>query len=210
MVVAVGARRTAPKAVGGVRPVSVDWQPKPRAPNPGCLVPPGARTLASSSGALVIADGPPASDPDVIAAVRSYMGCLRADGRQRLLERLGPGNLDNAYSVSSALVAAPYAALLRDWVPLRRQEHDGPGVRPADRGAAEEARRQDGDGVRGLQRWRLPKSTDDRAGCAGQRRGFGGTYRGGRSGRHVFDSDRPRVLSGGIAVRSGRMVSAMF
>ena len=41
------------------------------------------------------------------------MGCLRADGRERLLERLDPGDKDfGVSSIGAAAVSAPYAALV--------------------------------------------------------------------------------------------------
>jgi hypothetical protein len=44
------------------------------------------------------------------------MGCLRADGRERLLDRFVGNNVDNAYSISQAVVAPPYAALVEHYV----------------------------------------------------------------------------------------------
>ena len=44
------------------------------------------------------------------------MGCVRADGRERFLERLGPGDKDDGVSsISAAAVSAPYAALVASY-----------------------------------------------------------------------------------------------
>jgi hypothetical protein len=115
MIVRVAGRRPSPRAVGEVQAVSVDWQPIPRGSNPGCEVPPGSRVLAESSAAVVTARGrvyPRYANPDPPLA---YMGCLRADGRERLLERFTHNSYDSYSFISSATVAAPYAALVVYW-----------------------------------------------------------------------------------------------
>ena len=115
MVVTSRGRHPVAKAVGVIQAVSVDWQPQPTGSNPGCPVPPGATALASSSAALVIGDGAqPPADPSSGQPL-AYMGCLRADGRQRLLERIVGNNFDSADVIDSAVLAAPYAALIDDW-----------------------------------------------------------------------------------------------
>ncbi len=113
MIVASQGSRPVPKPVGSIMGASVDWQPVPRGPNPGCPIPPGARTLASSRAALVIGDG--SQESPYSWGLAAYMGCLRADGRQRLLEQIEGNNIDGAYMIDSAVVAAPYAALLKGW-----------------------------------------------------------------------------------------------
>ena len=115
MVIAARGRHPTPKAVGNVQAVSVDWQPQPAGLNPGCPVPPGARTLASSSAALVIGDGVQPPPSFSFSPPLAYMGCLRADGRQRLLETITDNNIDGADTIDSAVLAAPYAALVDDW-----------------------------------------------------------------------------------------------
>lgn len=110
------------RPVGNVQAVSVDWQPRPRGRNPGCAVPPLSRFVARSRSAEVTAD--PASLPPVNfdpAPPVAYMGCLYADGRERLLERFIGNNVDNAYYVGKAALAAPYAALEVDYI----DEHYG-------------------------------------------------------------------------------------
>ena len=121
MVIGTQGRRPQAKAVGSIKGMSVDWQPLPRGPNPGCPIPPGATTLASSNAALVIGDG---SQPPLdfsSAPPLAYMGCLRADGRQRLLEQIVGNSVDSAYTVDSAVLAPPYTALTKDW----QDEHYG-------------------------------------------------------------------------------------
>ena len=116
MLVGARGRHAKPRRVGNIRAVSVDWQPRPRGANPGCAAPPGSRILASSAAAVVTDDGPvpgpsPLSQPSG-SGPSAYMGCLRADGRQRWLERLPDWNIDNVQIVGSSVVAAPYAALV--------------------------------------------------------------------------------------------------
>ena len=94
------------RRVGRVRGVAVDWQPMPKASVAGCHAPPGSSIVASSPSAIVTGDANPASS--------AYMGCLRADGRERLLEEFGGNNLDNSSGVSTEAVAGDYAALVND------------------------------------------------------------------------------------------------
>jgi hypothetical protein len=68
--------------------------------------------LASSPAAVATGDGvplPPLVDANAPPIV--YMGCLRADGRVRLLESFTENNIDGADFVASAVLAAPYAGL---------------------------------------------------------------------------------------------------
>jgi WD40-like Beta Propeller Repeat len=115
MIVGVAGRHLTPRAVGNVRAVSVDWQPKPSRSHPACSAPPGSTVLASSPAAVVTADG--VLHPDELSnpsnSSNAYMGCPRADGRERLLERLGAQDYD-VYFVRSAVLAAPYAGLVRE------------------------------------------------------------------------------------------------
>jgi hypothetical protein len=108
MIVAARGGRSRP--VGHIKAVSVDWQPKPRGRNPGCVAPPGSTVLASSPAAIITSHALPSSSPaDVSAFV--IMGCLRANGRERLLERFD-NNEDDQYGVPPAVLAGPYAALV--------------------------------------------------------------------------------------------------
>jgi hypothetical protein len=110
MIVAAGGGRSRP--VGRVKALSVDWQPVPRGPNPGCVAPPGATVLAGAPDAIVTQDGPHAPFGFSFAPPIAYMGCLRADGRERLLEQFTGNTVDGASWVKSAVLAAPYAALV--------------------------------------------------------------------------------------------------
>jgi hypothetical protein len=105
----VAARGGRARAVGRVRAVSVDWQPRPRGPHPGCAAPPGSRVIASTPEAVITQDG--ALGP-IGAGPLAYMGCLRSNGRERLLARFAANNEDEASWVTSAVIAAPYAALI--------------------------------------------------------------------------------------------------
>ena len=107
MIVAAGGGRARP--VGRVRAVSVDWQPRPRGQNPGCAAPPRSGVIASTPGAVVTQDGALGRTG---AGPLAYMGCLRADGRERLLARFATNNYDEASWVTSAVLAGPYAALI--------------------------------------------------------------------------------------------------
>ena len=100
------------RAVGHIRAVSVDWQPKPRGPNPGCAAPPGSTVMTSTPSAIVTEDGvlpPPAFG---IGPAIACVGCLRANGRERLLDRFADENYDSAVWVKSAVLAGPYTALI--------------------------------------------------------------------------------------------------
>jgi hypothetical protein len=116
LVVSVVARHPRPRLVGKIAGVSVDWQPLPTAGHAGCAAPPGSVTLANSPDAEVTGDGVGGPN-DFTFGPRAYMGCLRADGRERFLERLDPGDKDyGVSSISAAAVSAPYAALVsRYW-----------------------------------------------------------------------------------------------
>ena len=61
-----------------------------------------------------------------------YMGCLRADGRERLLLSLPAFDIDGGTVVHEAVVAAPYAALVLDWSELHYGEGESSAVRVFD------------------------------------------------------------------------------
>jgi hypothetical protein len=97
------------RRVGNVLAKAVDWQPRPTRRAAGCVAPPGSVSLASSGGAVVTSDSVEA--PDIGFQIPAYMGCLRATGRERLLERFGFQSEDSNSGVSGAAVAGNYAAL---------------------------------------------------------------------------------------------------
>jgi hypothetical protein len=111
MIVRAAGARVVPRRVGNIRAVSVDWQPRPRRSPTPCTAPPGSTVIASSPAAVVTGDGLPLNLDFANGPPVAYMGCLRADGRERLLERFTTENVDAASFVSRAVLAAPYAGL---------------------------------------------------------------------------------------------------
>lgn len=107
----VSARGGHPRPVGRIRATSVDWQPKPHRTSPGCVAPPGSTVVASTPDAIVTQDGATPSSGSGIAPPIAFMGCLRADGRERLLD-LAENEIDNESTFSLAAVAAPYVAFV--------------------------------------------------------------------------------------------------
>jgi len=115
LVVSAVARHPQPRPVGKLTGASVDWQPLPTTANPGCAAPSGSVALASSRDAEVTQDGV-GGPSDFTFGPRALMGCLRADGRERFLERLDPGDKDDGVSsISTAAVSAPYTALIASY-----------------------------------------------------------------------------------------------
>jgi WD40-like Beta Propeller Repeat len=98
------------RSVAGVRGVAVDWQPLPPRPTP-CVAPAGSKVLARSpQGVVVETQGNPVMDgflPD--AAV---LGCLFADGRERLLEHSTFNSIDTAVDYPVGAVGGSYAAVV--------------------------------------------------------------------------------------------------
>ena len=109
MIVSARGTGAKPKPVGGIKALSVDWQPQPTGPNPGCVAPPGSHTLQSSPDGTVT--GRWLTGPSV------YMACLRSDGKERLLLSLPAADEEgeNVQWVSNAAIGAPYAGLVVDW-----------------------------------------------------------------------------------------------
>jgi hypothetical protein len=69
------------REVGDVIGSTVDWQPLPAKPRTACLTPSGSNVLAASDTAIITVDrGLPGS-----FYTAAYLGCSRADGRERLL-----------------------------------------------------------------------------------------------------------------------------
>jgi hypothetical protein len=94
------------RGVGDVTGSTVDWQPLPATPPAACLTPSGSNVLASSDTAIVTVDqGLPGS-----FYTSAYLGCFRADGRERLLASYPyPGYASE--DVVETSVAGTYAAL---------------------------------------------------------------------------------------------------
>ena len=115
LVVSAVGRHPRARPVGKTTGVSVDWQPLPTTGTAACAAPPGSVALATSPAAEVTGDGV-GSPSDFMFGPRAYMGCLRADGRERFLERLGPGDKDfGVSSITAAAVSAPYAAFVASY-----------------------------------------------------------------------------------------------
>jgi hypothetical protein len=113
MIVAATGSHPRPRPVGRIKALSVDWQPVLRTPTPGCVAPRGSTVMASTPDAIVTQDGTMDGEFGFeFAPPIAYMGCLRADGRERLLERFADNSVDGATWASSAVLAAPYAALI--------------------------------------------------------------------------------------------------
>jgi hypothetical protein len=98
------------RRLGNVRAVSVDWQPVPPTPAPGCGAPPGSTTFATSQSAVVTSDS--ADTPGTTFGVPAYMGCLRATGRARLLVRFDFQTEDSTTIASDAALSGNDAALV--------------------------------------------------------------------------------------------------
>ena len=92
------------RRVGHVRAVTVDWQPLPSTPPAACAAPPDAQVVAGAPGAVVTSDTGHGST--------AFLGCLLADGRERLLENFTPPSEDYQAGESAAAVAGDYAAFI--------------------------------------------------------------------------------------------------
>ncbi len=110
LVPAIGGRV---RRVGRVTGTMVDWQPLPAKAPVRCLTPPGSTVLATSDTAILSTNGP-------VGTGSVYMGCLRADGRERVLTNLQDLSIQylafSYPSVTRAAVAGTYAALVVNWV----------------------------------------------------------------------------------------------
>ncbi len=95
--------------VGGVTGRTVDWQPIPATPSPPCPKPPGATVAAGGNTATVTFDFRQSLAPGFGWAA---MGCLKADGRQRLLASGASTFIPSLFpSPTQAAVAGKYAAI---------------------------------------------------------------------------------------------------
>jgi hypothetical protein len=119
--IGAGHRLSVVRAIGGrVRRVgdvtgrTVDWQPLPPKPFRPCAPPPGSTVIASDDTAIVTrASGPYQGYGGLLPS--AYMGCLTADGRERLLARYDWQSEDGSTTVSDAVLAGTYAALNVGW-----------------------------------------------------------------------------------------------
>jgi hypothetical protein len=99
------------RRVGRVTGRTVDWQPLPAKPPAACLTPPdvqglaGSTVLASSDAAIVSSESTAYPVP-----VQAVMGCLRADGRERVLW-WGTVGGRGSEDVTGAVLAGTLAAL---------------------------------------------------------------------------------------------------
>jgi hypothetical protein len=104
----VPAGRGKVRRIGDVTGSTVDWQPLPAKPPARCLTPPGSSVIASSDTAIITVDNP--QPPFDAFPTTAYLGCYRADGRERLLASYPyPGYATE--DVVDSSVAGPYAAL---------------------------------------------------------------------------------------------------
>jgi hypothetical protein len=90
---------------------NVDWQPLPAEPPAACSTQAGTTVLASSDTAILAVDHE--QSPYGSFYTSDYLGCFRADGRERLLASYPyPGYATE--DVTQAAVAGPYGALAVD------------------------------------------------------------------------------------------------
>ena len=99
--------------VGRVSGLAVDWQPLPAHPA-SCVPPPGAKVIARSSDAVVTSEtGPPTRDFGELRAT-AVMGCIAANGRERVLESSTLNNINGATAYPMASVGGAYAGVVVD------------------------------------------------------------------------------------------------
>ena len=97
--------------VGKMTGTAVDWQPLPATPPIPCLAPSDSRVWATTGTAVVTYHGvqqPYGSYPTGPSSIWALMGCLRADGRERLLET-GGDYFGSSTDVSQVVLAGNYA-----------------------------------------------------------------------------------------------------
>jgi hypothetical protein len=101
------------RRVGRVRGLAVDWQPLPAHPA-RCVAPPRSKVIAHSSEAVVTSETGPAPRESEDLPATALMGCLVANGRQRLLDNSTSNNIDNAVAYPLASVGEGYAGVVVD------------------------------------------------------------------------------------------------
>ena len=102
------------RAVGQIRGTTVDWQPLPAGPVE-CVPPVGARVLAETSQAVVTTEIGPSFGPEATRLPSTaVMGCLKADGRERLLENTTTNNEETQVDYPIAALGGAYAGIVTE------------------------------------------------------------------------------------------------
>jgi Tol biopolymer transport system component len=101
----------APRAVGQLRAVRVDWQSVTgRLPSP-CQAPAGSSVLAATPNAIVTIDvSQPRGDK-----LLSVLGCLASDGHERLLENMATTYDGGSPEIGPVAIAGDYVALVTEY-----------------------------------------------------------------------------------------------
>jgi hypothetical protein len=107
----IGSSGGPARTVGTVRGLAVDWQPVPSHPA-ACVAPPGEKVISRSSDAVVTSQVGPGLDTYPLLSQTAAMGCLFADGRERLLEQSTFNSVDGAFDFPMAAVGGAYAAVM--------------------------------------------------------------------------------------------------
>ncbi len=105
----IGPAGGRPRIIGRIRGSLVAWQPT-LASSPPCLAPPGSFVLARSTSGIVTQTG---SDAEfgVTDGPTAVMGCLFANGQERLLARDSFQSIDVEVGFDGAATAGDYAAV---------------------------------------------------------------------------------------------------
>ena len=110
------------RLVGTIRGKSLDWQPLPAHPK-ACVAPEGSTVVARSPQAVVTVNtGVVTGDSEDLPGT-AVMGCLYADGVERLLDHSVSNSIDWATQFGPAAVSGAYAAVVAD----NEDEHYGGG-----------------------------------------------------------------------------------
>lgn len=118
----IAVRGGAPRAVGHIRAVRVDWQPVTGKPSPTpCQPPVGSSVLAGTPNATITIDVSPNAYVPRLADLLSVLGCLTSDGHERLLESMSATYDGGSPEIGSVAVAGDYVALVDE----RRDLHYG-------------------------------------------------------------------------------------
>ncbi len=106
------------RRVGRVRGEAVDWQPIPKKPPVNCHAVPGSMSIAGTTGSVIRSDSSsgPLPDHPVMYTDTAYTGCLRSDGRNRLLET-STYWYDGSNPVPVTVAAGNYAGLVDEGYP---------------------------------------------------------------------------------------------